>query len=179
MIQKRRYTKGFNLNIKKPAVDKANEEQQQVNMNDEQVLVQAATIDNKPVMIEGTDNELKSDKQNELELASTELSSTLLSDRATNESSEMTEPASAAPAPVSEAFPLNINNNSTSRSDFSAPAALATDGEVTILIIILTILLPPLGVALVFGIGTEFWISLLLTLLFYFPGLIYSLIVIL
>lgn len=49
----------------------------------------------------------------------------------------------------------------------------------TLLLIIITILLPPLGVALVTGIDSHFWISVLLTLLFYFPGLIYSLIVVL
>lgn len=49
-----------------------------------------------------------------------------------------------------------------------------------LLLIIITILLPPLGVALYEGgITNRFWISLLLTILFYIPGLIYSLIVIL
>ena len=46
--------------------------------------------------------------------------------------------------------------------------------------VIVAILLPPLGVYLHEGeINNRFWISLLLTLLFYVPGLIYSLIVIL
>lgn len=49
-----------------------------------------------------------------------------------------------------------------------------------LLLILITILIPPLGVYLHQGeINTKFWISLVLTLLFYFPGLIYSLIVIL
>lgn len=48
-----------------------------------------------------------------------------------------------------------------------------------LLIIIITILLPPLGVALYEGeINGKFWLSLLLTLLFYVPGLIYSLLVV-
>lgn len=46
--------------------------------------------------------------------------------------------------------------------------------------VIVTILIPPLGVYLHEGaINTRFWISLVLTLLFYIPGLIYSLIVVL
>lgn len=49
----------------------------------------------------------------------------------------------------------------------------------TILIVILAILLPPAAVAVYEGITTRFWISLLLTLLFYLPGLIYTLIVVL
>jgi len=48
-----------------------------------------------------------------------------------------------------------------------------------ILDIIVAILLPPLGVALKFGIGKKFWINLLLTLLGYIPGIIHALIVIL
>lgn len=48
-----------------------------------------------------------------------------------------------------------------------------------LLLVIITILLPPLGMALYDGISNRFWISLLLTLLFYLPGLIYTLVVIL
>ena len=44
-----------------------------------------------------------------------------------------------------------------------------------VIILIATILLPPLGVALKHGLGTQFLISLILTLIFYVPGLIYSL----
>jgi uncharacterized membrane protein YqaE (UPF0057 family) len=50
----------------------------------------------------------------------------------------------------------------------------------TLLLVLITILLPPLGVYLHQGeINTKFWISLVLTLLFYIPGLVYSLIVVL
>lgn len=47
------------------------------------------------------------------------------------------------------------------------------------LLIVLCIILPPLAVYLKFGISTEFWISILLTLLFWIPGVIYALILIL
>ena len=46
-------------------------------------------------------------------------------------------------------------------------------------IVLFAILIPPVGVALKFGIIDKFWISLLLTLLFWLPGAIYSLIVVL
>jgi uncharacterized membrane protein YqaE (UPF0057 family) len=50
----------------------------------------------------------------------------------------------------------------------------------TLLLVILAILLPPLAVYLHQGeINSKFWISLLLTLLFWLPGVIYALIVIL
>lgn len=44
-----------------------------------------------------------------------------------------------------------------------------------ILLIILTILLPPLGVALKVGLSTHFWINIILTLLGYIPGLVHGL----
>lgn len=50
----------------------------------------------------------------------------------------------------------------------------------TLLLVIIAIILPPLAVYLHQGeINNKFWISLILTLLFWLPGVIYSLIVIL
>ena len=50
----------------------------------------------------------------------------------------------------------------------------------TALLVILAILLPPLAVYLHQGaINNKFWISLLLTLLFFLPGVIYALLVVL
>ncbi len=40
--------------------------------------------------------------------------------------------------------------------------------------IICAIFLPPLGVFLQVGIGTDFWINIVLTLLGYFPGIIHA-----
>ena len=40
--------------------------------------------------------------------------------------------------------------------------------------IIFAILLPPLGVFLQVGIGAQFWINILLTLLGYIPGIIHA-----
>ncbi len=48
----------------------------------------------------------------------------------------------------------------------------------TILLIILAILIPPLAVGLYEGITNRFWISLLLTLLFFLPGMIYALLIV-
>lgn len=50
----------------------------------------------------------------------------------------------------------------------------------TILLVILAILLPPLAVYLHEGeINTKFWIDLVLTLIFWVPGVIYALVVVL
>ena len=40
--------------------------------------------------------------------------------------------------------------------------------------IILSILIPPLGVFLQVGLGKDFWINILLTLLGYIPGLVHA-----
>lgn len=43
-----------------------------------------------------------------------------------------------------------------------------------ILRILLSILLPPVGVFLQEGIGVQFWINILLTILGYIPGIIHA-----
>lgn len=40
--------------------------------------------------------------------------------------------------------------------------------------IVIAILLPPLGVFLQVGIGVQFWINVLLTILGYIPGIIHA-----
>jgi uncharacterized membrane protein YqaE (UPF0057 family) len=40
--------------------------------------------------------------------------------------------------------------------------------------IIIAILLPPLGVFLQVGLGGQFWLNILLTILGYFPGIIHA-----
>jgi len=59
-------------------------------------------------------------------------------------------------------------------------AGKAEGGSNTLLEIIVTILLPPVGVLIHQGkVDNKFWIDLILWLLFYIPGLIYGLIVVL
>ncbi len=47
-----------------------------------------------------------------------------------------------------------------------------------ILRIILAIVLPPVGVFLQVGLGTQFWINVILTILGYIPGVIHALYII-
>jgi uncharacterized membrane protein YqaE (UPF0057 family) len=47
-----------------------------------------------------------------------------------------------------------------------------------VLRILIAILLPPLGVFLQVGIGLQFWINILLTLLGYVPGIIHAIYII-
>ncbi|MDX9976157.1 MAG: YqaE/Pmp3 family membrane protein [FCB group bacterium] len=48
-----------------------------------------------------------------------------------------------------------------------------------ILRLILAVLLPPLGVLLQVGLGTQFWINVILTLLGWIPGVIHAFYIIL
>jgi uncharacterized membrane protein YqaE (UPF0057 family) len=45
--------------------------------------------------------------------------------------------------------------------------------------ILIAILLPPLGVFLQVGLGLQFWLNILLTLLGYIPGIIHAIYIIL
>lgn len=58
--------------------------------------------------------------------------------------------------------------------DLNQPAAVT--GEPQWLYYVLAIVIPPLGIGLLYGITLEFWISLVLTLLFWLPGAIYAVI---
>lgn len=46
--------------------------------------------------------------------------------------------------------------------------------EMDVLRILLSIILPPLGVFLQVGLGLHFWLNILLTLLGYVPGIIHA-----
>jgi uncharacterized membrane protein YqaE (UPF0057 family) len=51
---------------------------------------------------------------------------------------------------------------------------MSSTSTADILRVLLSILVPPLGVFLQEGIGMQFWINLLLTLLGYVPGLVHA-----
>lgn len=120
-------------------------------------------------------------------LAVATLSTTLMS-------ATLPAPASTDPVPAHVKAAVNDFNNLSKKekkervkevkkvvkqykADKKAGKEPSTD---TLLLVILAILLPPLAVYLHQGeINSKFWIALLLTLLFWLPGVIYALIVIL
>lgn len=157
--------------MKKPAI--ANKDEKRSIPNETVVAdVQTPFNEGKP---DNQTIDLKTEERNEMELASTELSKSLLNKQT---EAEKNESEIAAPTQTENAYPLKINRRNNSMGQKKA-AANVNFHELTVWTIIITVLLPPLGVALILGIGTEFWICLLLTLLFYFPGLIYALIILL
>jgi uncharacterized membrane protein YqaE (UPF0057 family) len=52
-------------------------------------------------------------------------------------------------------------------------------GQPSVVAVIAAILLPPLGIFLARGLGPEFWIGTLLTILFWVPGILFALAVVL
>lgn len=61
----------------------------------------------------------------------------------------------------------------------STAAPAARHGAPSVLAIVLAVLLPPVGVWLARGIGFSFWVSIVLTILAYVPGMIFSVIAVL
>ena len=72
----------------------------------------------------------------------------------------------------------NTNDDKPKCNDTDKNCYKATDGTVPFSVIIITILLPPAGVFIEYGLTGWFQILIcsILTLLFYFPGLIYALV---
>jgi uncharacterized membrane protein YqaE (UPF0057 family) len=77
---------------------------------------------------------------------------------------------------------VNQNENTLNISGINTTTAVADvriDANISfVVIVICAIFLPPLGVALMYGIHLYFWVDLVLTLLFFFPGMIFALIVV-
>ena len=65
----------------------------------------------------------------------------------------------------------------TLRQEQAGPNAPAVIG--TLLLVILAIILPPLAVFLKRGLSGAFWLNILLTLLFWIPGVVHALIIVL
>lgn len=76
---------------------------------------------------------------------------------------------------------MRISDAKKAWRDYKAQKASGGEASTnTILLVILALILPPLAVYLHEGaVNGKFWLSLLLTLLFWIPGVIYALIVVL
>jgi len=164
LIQKRRYTKGFHVNLKKSHPKKA-----ELIQREHMAMDPASTLEgNLTASIEILDKSLSTETELLFKNDATETA---------GESAQVAEILKSEKAITDESF---YDTSGELVAPFeSVPVPAANTDMNFVLILILTILIPPLGIGLVFGISTEFWISLVLTLLFYFPGLIYSLIILL
>jgi uncharacterized membrane protein YqaE (UPF0057 family) len=74
----------------------------------------------------------------------------------------------------------NNSNKGDENNSSSDDVEVRVDADVSFVVIVLcAIFIPPLGVALMYGIHLYFWVDLILTLLFFIPGMIFALIVVL
>lgn len=182
ILKKRRYTKGYHWNVKSPHLDKSRE-------------VRASATEEAPRLAERETQSHVIDT--EVAVASVEREAPVIEERVVEQpASESTADAwtravEKNPATQDQPETRAINERTESPRTQSGmrmprgPAAVGTpvaatpSGGSMVLYIILAILIPPLAVGLLYGISTEFWISLILTILFFIPGMIYSLIVVL
>lgn len=178
IIKKRRYTKGYQLNIKTPVSDKASEtyaSNESAKLQQESVATEIPVVNAAPVTasVRATPTEVatpKADSKTDVWTRSVE------ANPAYTKPSERTNDRETAEAlPYDRAAVKHIDRTN---AVMGTPVATPSDGSM-LLYIILAILLPPLAVGLLYGIGIEFWISLILTLLFYIPGMVYALIMVL
>lgn len=175
IIKKRRYTKGFQVSIKGFQKDAKTSEQtaviaekvQATEVGDKQYadLAEASVAPVKPVT---------SSKDSDLEKAS----KAFVSEGVTKSDSDSNDELSESNySPEKSWTKKEIRKNLRHRKFAKGtPAAAAASGESLVLYVILAIILPPLAVGLLYGIGTEFLISLILTIIFWLPGVIYALI---
>jgi uncharacterized membrane protein YqaE (UPF0057 family) len=93
------------------------------------------------------------------------------------------KPVCNQPVPIStnqNTLLINTKANANSSSEEEYDNHTRVDDNVAFVVVVLcAIFIPPLGVALAYGIHGYFWIDLILTLIFFIPGMIFALIVVL
>jgi len=70
-----------------------------------------------------------------------------------------------------------VKQNAASKNAPKGSSDKTVGGAEDLLILLFCIFIPPIGVFLLRGLATEFWLDLLLTILFFIPGMIYAIIV--
>ncbi|MCA1751167.1 MAG: YqaE/Pmp3 family membrane protein [Flavobacteriales bacterium] len=171
LIQKRKYTKGYHVDFgakkrDKPSTVLALEE---ASTRDAAPIAVSAPAPERPVLTASVDNaieEVSTSKFENLrhdEPESTQMPADIGADLA---ASDATAVQSFADINRSEMRKSIRSHRKAARNASAASAAASASGESLLLYVILAIFIPPLAVGLLYGIGTEFWISLLLTLKF-------------
>ncbi len=171
IIKKRRYLKGYQVDIK--GTQKADEKAKVATAKMENVQPNEIVREQSPVLAQAsTSNEItEADVKSPSVFSAPEKSETL---------GNRTEKAINTIDSERKADKKTKSNLSNKKLRSKAVSAVPQAGEANmVLYIILAIILPPLAVGLLYGIGTEFLISLVLTLLFFLPGVIYALIMVL
>jgi uncharacterized membrane protein YqaE (UPF0057 family) len=163
-VTKRHYRSGYH-------VDFASNKQQRVKPEAPEVITAAATP--------SVSDKLKDKSEVSPEKTAPELSPVFISGN--------TQEKKQAHINESSNVYASTQDNATIKTEMPANKIVSNESGITStmlsssestpqwLLICFAILLPPLAIALKFGIETKFWISILLTLLFWIPGVIYAL----
>lgn len=176
-IQKRKYNKGFYMaqksNAPKPAQVNGQENETATELADDQARIIA------PLPISEQSGNFASAPVTEALLDRPSLPVDKTAKRATGSEAQTAVPQKPNHRRMGpSAFKIKTRPSVSTGTPLEVSERASDDTE-TLLLVILAILLPPLAVYLLRGIGTEFWISLILTLLFWLPGIIYALYLIL
>jgi uncharacterized membrane protein YqaE (UPF0057 family)/outer membrane biosynthesis protein TonB len=191
-LQKRKYTKGFYLN-KNHSFRSARGEAAETTLAEETIRTEAVEqqVVTEPVVTEPTVAEQT------LSQPAAREHTTFVADQHTERSHQQKEVTQKVPAkkktvtnskqqkPAVPARPRRERENEyfipvkdKKMQQHQSGQGNSLADEMLLLAIIFAILIPPLGVAIYEGITTRFWISLLLTILFFVPGMIYALLVV-
>lgn len=168
-IQKRKYRSGFYVsNHGNSAVAKVTAPDAQVNVATQEETQQAAYPIDQPLLPEIEQRDYTATQVVIDDLQPSKESSQRAFTQKPNDLSlnmevyESPHPAVQAESQLNYIFEQANGEKTSSDAEF-------------IVIVILCFLLPPLAVFLLHGISAQFWISLLLTILFWVPGVIYAL----
>ena len=179
MFQKRKYNKGFHINkSKKIATPKAVEndvELTKVNLEEKSTSKTEIVTNNEVITnnVEQKTNVISvSNEQKETQISKNEVVSSTL------ENIDNDKPNLSDSKTRNNKLGNSRNIISYAKStkfEKSETSQIMTD---TLLLVIIAIFIPFLAVGLYEGITNRFWISLLLTLLFFLPGMIYAILVV-
>ena len=184
LISKRKYTKGFF--VKKNGATKSKGDVKEIELaesNDaksNRVNYRSVSTPNHTAEAKATPVEVTSaDVVGNSDVASIDddMSAVVNSNSTRSYESEVTETAVAADIEVTKEQKKDLKKEL--KKERKENNSSSSDDAYFILIVILTILIPPLGVGVYTNIDwVKVLISLILTILFYLPGLIYSLLVV-
>jgi uncharacterized membrane protein YqaE (UPF0057 family) len=183
LISKRKYNKGFHINnngnFKKSSDDVAKEEVEVKESKDRKSSVVKATT-NKDVNQRNTESNVYASVETETEVVMEQVASTdrIESDSPSDEASSFVSVVETKEATTTRESIKDSRNELVKMKKVRGSNGNSSD-SMFILAVICAILIPPLGVGIYTNIDwMKVLIALLLTLLFWLPGMIYALLVV-
>ncbi len=179
LVKKRKYTKGYHLNLasakynkpastlEEPAYEKA-EARKIVHTEIAGAEVEAQPAPHFEGLTASTNPGIESpnDRSTDLEQSNASSSAAMVQDAL------VTKRDRFSPSSTFTAY----HSERGKKVSTATPMQSIDSGFSVLLFVILAILLPPLAVGLLYGISGPFWLSLILSLLLWVPGVIYALI---